>query len=47
MGVAKPWDELRVGVKSLSRLGIAGSPRNSFRASGSKKSPGGRALISW
>ena len=33
MGVAKPWDELGVGVKGLSRLGIAGSPRNSFRAS--------------
>ena len=26
-------DELRVGVKGLSNLAIAGSPRNSFRAS--------------
>jgi len=26
-------DELRVGVKGLSNLAIAGSPRNSLRAS--------------
>ena len=30
---AKLSDELGIGVKGLSRLGIAGSPRNSFRAS--------------
>lgn len=33
MGCAKPSDDLGVGVKGLSRLGIAGSSRNSFRAS--------------
>ena len=33
MSVAKLWDELWQVVKSQSRLGIAGSPRNSFRAS--------------
>ena len=30
-------------MKSLSRLGIAGSPRNSFRASGLISLSGGRA----
>jgi hypothetical protein len=33
VSVAKLWDELWQVVKSQSRLGIAGSPRNSFRAS--------------
>ena len=33
MGVEKPWDELRIGVKCQSNVEIAGSPRNSFRAS--------------
>jgi len=33
VGRAIPSDDLGVGVKGLSRLGIAGSPRNSFRAS--------------
>ncbi len=32
-GVEKPLDDLGVGVKGQSRLEIAGSPRNSFRAS--------------
>jgi hypothetical protein len=31
--VEKCLDELWVGVKGLSNSGIAGSPRNSFRAS--------------
>ncbi len=38
------WDEVWVGVKSLSSLGIAGSPRNSFRASLTFEAGGGRAL---
>ena len=33
MFVAKSSDELWVGVKGQSNLVIAGSPRNSFRAS--------------
>jgi len=33
VGGAKPSDDLGVGVKCLSSPGIAGSPRNSFRAS--------------
>ena len=33
MWVENRWDELRVVVKSLSNLAIAGSPRNSLRAS--------------
>ena len=33
MSVEKLWDELRVGVKCQSNVEIAGSPRNSFRAS--------------
>ena len=37
-------DELWVGVKGQSNLEIAGSPRNSFRASLLIKSRGGRAL---
>ena len=37
-------DELWVGAKDQSNLEIAGSPRNSFRASLLKKSRGGRAL---
>ena len=31
--VEKCWDELRIGVKCQSNVEIAGSPRNSFRAS--------------
>ena len=33
MHVEKCWDELRIGVKCQSNVEIAGSPRNSFRAS--------------
>ncbi len=33
MTVENVWDELRVGVKGQSNLAIAGSPRNSSRAS--------------
>ena len=33
MRVEKRWDELRIGVKCQSNVEIAGSPRNSFRAS--------------
>jgi hypothetical protein len=31
--VEKAWDELWIGVKCQSNPEIAGSPRNSFRAS--------------
>ena len=44
MGVENPLDELWVGVKGQSNLEIAGSPRNSFRASLVKFRDGGRAL---
>ena len=33
MSVEKLLDELRIGVKCQSNVEIAGSPRNSFRAS--------------
>ena len=33
MNVEKFWDEMWVGVKCQSNVEIAGSPRNSFRAS--------------
>ena len=39
------WDEVWVAEKFQSNLEIAGSPRNSFRASLKCKSLGGRALI--
>ena len=45
MGVEKSSDELWIGVKCQSNAEIAGSPRNSFRASLKKVSAGGRALI--
>ena len=45
MSVEKLWDELWIGVKYQSNTEIAGSPRNSFRASLMVKSIGGRALI--
>ena len=45
MSVEKLWDELWIGVKRQSNTEIAGSPRNSFRASLMVKSIGGRALI--
>ncbi len=44
MNVEKFSDELWVGVKGQSNLEIAGSPRNSCRASLLVKSRGGRAL---
>jgi hypothetical protein len=43
--VEKTWDELWIGVKSQSNPEIAGSPRNSFRASLRRNSTGGRALM--
>ena len=33
VSVEKLWDELWIGVKCQSNTEIAGSPRNSFRAS--------------
>ena len=33
MSVEKLWDEMCIGVKCQSNVEIAGSPRNSFRAS--------------
>ena len=45
MSVENLWDELWIGVKCQSNTEIAGSPRNSFRASLMVKSIGGRALI--
>ena len=44
MSVEKGWDDLWIGVKGQSNSEIAGSPRNSFRASLEVKSCGGRAL---
>ncbi len=45
MSVEKGLDELWIGVKFQSNTEIAGSLRNSFRASLKIKSTGGRALI--
>ena len=45
MSVEKLWDELCIGVKCQSNVEIAGSPRNSFRASLEVEIAGGRALI--
>ena len=44
MSVEKGWDELWIEVKFQSNSEIAGSPRNSFRASVEVKSCEGRAL---
>ena len=44
MYVEKCWDEVWVAVKFQSNLEIAGSLRNSFRASLKIESNGGRAL---
>ena len=44
MSVEKGLDELWIGVKFQSNTEIAGSPRNSFRASVVVKSDGGRSL---
>lgn len=43
--VVKSLDDLWIVVKFQSNLDIAGSPRNSFRASVLIKRNGGRALI--
>ena len=45
MSVEKGWDEVWVAVKFQSNLEIAGSLRNSFRASLGIKDRGGRALF--
>jgi hypothetical protein len=42
--VEKIWDELWVAEKFQSNPDIAGSPRNSFRASLKEESNGGKAL---
>ena len=44
MSVEKGWDDVWIAVKFQSNSEIAGSPRNSFRASLGKKIHGGRAL---
>ena len=44
MSVEKGWDDLWVAVKFQSNPEIAGSPRNSFRASLMIEIMGGRAL---
>ena len=44
MSVEKLLDEVWIGVKCQSNVEIAGSPRNSFRASLREKIAGGRAL---
>ena len=45
MYVEKCWDEVWVAVKFQSNLEIAGSLRNSFRASLGVENRGGRALV--
>ena len=45
MYVEKYWDEVWVAVKFQSNLEIAGSLRNSFRASLGVENRGGRALF--
>ena len=45
MSVEKGWDEVWVAVKFQTNLEIAGSLRNSFRASVDIKILGGRALF--
>ena len=44
MSVEKGWDDLWIEVKFQSNSEIAGSPRNSFRASLKVERYGGRAL---
>ena len=44
MSVEKGWDDVWIAVKFQSNSEIAGSPRNSFRASLRKKTHRGRAL---
>ena len=45
MSVEKGWDEVWVAVKFQTNLEIAGSLRNSFRASLGIENDGGRALF--
>ena len=45
MYVEKCWDEVWVAVKFQTNLEIAGSLRNSFRASVEVENDGGRALF--
>ena len=45
MSVENGWDEVWVAVKFQTNLEIAGSLRNSFRASLGVKDRGGRALF--
>ena len=45
MYVEKCWDEVWVAVKFQSNMEIAGSLRNSFRASLGVENRGGRALF--
>ena len=44
MSVEKGWDDVWIAVKFQSNSEIAGSPRNSFRASLEMESNGGKAL---
>ena len=44
MSVEKGWDDVWIAVKFQSNSEIAGSPRNSFRASLKEEIHGGRAL---
>ena len=44
MSVEKGWDDVWIAVKFQSNPEIAGSPRNSFRASLDVERRGGRAL---
>ena len=44
MSVEKGWDDVWIAVKFQSNPDIAGSPRNSFRASLKIEILGGRAL---
>ena len=44
MSVEKGWDDVWIAVKFQSNSDIAGSPRNSFRASLCNKNTEGRAL---
>ena len=44
MSVEKGWDDVWIEVKFQSNSEIAGSPRNSFRASLELESNGGKAL---
>jgi len=46
VGVAKPWEDLWLGVISLSNLVIAGFPRNIFQYGGSApRAEVGRPLV--